>query len=397
MQVSKKKRESIVDIYLASHLNHIYLNDLSKKSGGSEYRWVILEPNRVNGNRVLVSLICVMYWLLTPLLFLYKGMLSVLKKSRYPFIDREYKKCFLQCLNNALPRIVQNANIDTSESVWIVLDESEQSHVSFYRYLSYIDVIRAYFISLVAYYKSVFKYGIEVSILACEAYDFILMYKACSCIPLSAELYFCNHMERNAVLIDHLPQKCKYLLQHGTLIIRKLKEGLSDSEMAYVESQNFWTYNLPYKYKSISKVYAFSEKEYDALCSSILNNRPLYDIVGYSIRTTPIVADRRSVLIVGYYSGYARLEEELIKGLQNHGIKIFLKNHPTQAAKLYNHMRYRYEFEFIDSPYFPAVDYVVSYDSTLALEYESMGSKVLYYDEYKISQIIEQILKEESR
>ena len=193
-------------------------------------------------------------------------------------------------------------------------------------------------------------------------------------------------------MLLHYFLKNKHLLQHGTEIIRKLDTGLTDTEMTYNEEYKFWSYNLPYKYQSVKKVYAFSEKEYIALCCSILNNKPSYEIVGYSLKTSPLNDSKKSVMIIGYYSNYADKEELLLNKLQNHNLRLFLKNHPCQSVKWYDEMVKRYDFELIDKPYFPAVDYVISYDSTLALEYEAVGCKVLYYDEYDVDQIVERIL-----
>lgn len=385
----------IIDVYLRSHINHIYLNDLYKKSGKSEYRRVLLEPSRFKGNRVLVFLLCIAYWLLMPFFFGGKVIKAIITKKKYSYSNKIYKKYFLLSMNESLPRIVKNAKIPTAESAWIVKDEpynEDMNYISYFRYLNLKDLFCLYFVSLVAYYKSVFRYGMQVSILAAEAYEFMLRYRGCSCFPIESDYYFCNHMDRNAVLIDNLPQGNKYLIQHGTMIMRSLRIGLSSDDMVCDNEKSIWTYNIPYKYNSIKKVYCFSEKEYLALCMSILHNRPCYEVVGYSLKTTPINDMRKSVLIIGYYSNYAEKEERLISKLQNYNIKLFLKNHPCQAGKWYQEMINKYNFEFIDAPYFPAVNYVVSYESTLALEYESVGSKVFYYDEYTIDQIVERIL-----
>lgn len=388
---------SLIHIYLKSHINHIYLNDLYKKSGKKEYRRVLLEPSRFRGNRLLVFLLCVTYWILMPFIFGGKLLKSIIAKRKYPYNGKTYKRYFLLCMNEALPRIVKNAGIATSDSAWIVREEQyspDINYVSYYRYLNLKDLFFLYFVSLVAYYKSILQYGIQVSVLAVEAYDFLLKYCSCSRFSVDSDYYFCNHMDRNAVLIDHLPQYNKHLIQHGTLIMRNLRPGLSRDDMVCNSEKTIWTYNVPYKYNSIKKVYCFSEKEYIALCMSILHNSPNYKVVGYSLKTTPIDDARKSVMIIGYFSNYADKEEQLISRLQKYEVKVFLKNHPCQARKWYDDMINKYEFEFIDGPYFPAVNYVISYESTLALEYESVGSTVFYYDEYTIDQIVEKIIME---
>lgn len=100
-------------------------------------------------------------------------------------------------------------------------------------------------------------------------------------------------------------------------------------------------------------------------------------------------SEKKSVLIVSNYYIFARREEYIIKQLQDLDIEIYLKNHPSHSNSLYNDMKSKYRFNFISGldTSLPAVDMLISYDSTLAYEYASIGIKVLYYGHFDLDNI----------
>ena len=59
-------------------------------------------------------------------------------------------------------------------------------------------------------------------------------------------------------------------------------------------------------------------------------------------------------------------------------IDIYVKNHPTQSNELYLKLQEDSIFTFIKGQRFPHVNLVITYDSTLAHEYRSVGIEVLY-------------------
>ena len=62
----------------------------------------------------------------------------------------------------------------------------------------------------------------------------------------------------------------------------------------------------------------------------------------------------------------------------------------------YDSLRSEYKFTFIEGldTRLPAVELLVSYDSTLAYEYASVGAKVLYYGHFEIENIRNIVIKE---
>ena len=146
----------LVDVYLKSHTNHIYLNDLYKKSGKTEYRRVLLEPSKFKGNTYLVNLLCVAYWILAPFILFRDAIKSACIKRRSLGIDNKYERYFLLSMNPILPKIVDKASIITSNSAWIVKDEEiykkcdTKNYVSYFRYINIIDIWYLYCVSVIA-------------------------------------------------------------------------------------------------------------------------------------------------------------------------------------------------------------------------------------------------------
>ena len=88
----------------------------------------------------------------------------------------------------------------------------------------------------------------------------------------------------------------------------------------------------------------------------------------------------KAILIIAYFDLFYEKERKLISLLQNRAVKIYLKNHPLFPASVYSDLKKEYDFILLDGPIFPKVDYVFSYSSTLALEYENLGAKVILYN-----------------
>ena len=86
---------------------------------------------------------------------------------------------------------------------------------------------------------------------------------------------------------------------------------------------------------------------------------------------------------------FIKYEGQIIKELQGLDIELYLKNHPAEVNSKYDSLRNQFNFNFIEGKdtRFPDVDLLISYDSTLAYEYASVGAKVLYYGHFDINNI----------
>ena len=89
------------------------------------------------------------------------------------------------------------------------------------------------------------------------------------------------------------------------------------------------------------------------------------------------------------YTLFADKEKEIIKDLQELDIAVYLKNHPSIANEKYDVLRKEFNFNFLEGvgAELPDVDLVFSYDSTLAYEYASIGTEVLYYNNFDMKDV----------
>lgn len=245
--------------------------------------------------------------------------------------------------------------------------------------------------SFVVYLLICRKYGFYFMLGSLNAYKWLLFWKACKNIPKVSSLYFVDHKDRWAFLEDNINCDNKTLIQHGTEI-SNCSDDLAKSRGMHHISEGGWTQDIPYKYKSLKKVIAFSDKEISALKLSIIGCTPEFVVGGYDFETYLLDSNKLSVLIIAHSGIYFEKESQIIRALQDLHIDIYVKNHPTQSNESYHELRKHFNFTIISEQRFPYVDLVITYDSTLAHEYMSIGINVLYHTQNSLDKIIKSIL-----
>lgn len=253
-------------------------------------------------------------------------------------------------------------------------DTSKTIH-SLFEYLSFYDVLRAYCLAVIATFASLkvtkFKYVMRNY----SAFEYCLTYIYLRNIPRTTTICFCNQMDKWAILFDDAPLN-KILFQHGI-------------EMP--------TANWPNKLKNIDTVYVLSLQESELLFRAAFDKKPENIIVmAPTITLTPVDKEKFTILIVGF-PGYGMFDKEkrIVETFSHSPFFVYLKPHPgkedmTQYKKLAS--LYPESCELILETMFPDVDVVVSYRSTLAVEYQAHNKKVLLYADYSIEQLIDYIL-----
>lgn len=382
--------------YVESHDNLLLLNEYYKLSYSEEYRRIPLEPSRFKGNVVLTLGLSIIILFLYPIRLLYDFICLMLYYIRTKESVKLFpKKIIPYPASSAIAeKLLINANVDTSDIVIIVKErnntnESKIRQLPFSSLIKVSDIVLSLCEAFIYFYISIFKNGIRTIFLSLDAFEWFVTYHAHSHLPQDTELFFYHHMNQWAALIDCLPHKHKYLFQHGTGIIKHNEKNIGLPFLNYDKEESFWTYNLPLRYCSIERIYTFTNREYESLRRSILNCNPYVIVVGYSLRTTQMPTNKPVVVIIGFYRAYSRKEENVLSGLQNKDVTIYIKNHPTQDPTVYKDFLEKYSFELLTEPVYPKADVVISYDSTLALEYEEIGTKVYYYSDMRIESILD--------
>lgn len=331
--------------------------------------------------------------LLSDFYFLFKYIVQILS----PKTKITYNRLFV-CKDRHLYLISNRIGLLSNEDVWFkspfdtfeIPYDAKQVKTSDYATIK--DVLRSFVQAIIIHISTICYFGYNYYLLSLKAFDWCMMDLALRHIPESVDLYYCNICDRVAIMIDKLPNKGKIMVQHGTMhFFNNLN---SNPNMTWQEDKRFWIWNSLYK-NSPSKVYCFTKDDEIALKRSVIANDPEFIHIGYDFRPA-FKPNKFSVLIIGMYTLFADKEKEIIKDLQGLDIDVYLKNHPSIDNGKYDVFRKEYNFIFLEGvgAKLPDVNLVISYDSTLALEYASIGTKVLYYGHFEIDDIKRIVTKE---
>lgn len=301
-------------------------------------------------------------------------------------------------LDRRLYTISKRAGLQEDDDVWFrLLDDTfnlpvQKKTVSVYDFVSFSDITKSAIQASLLHIKAVIQNGYDLYFLSYKAFDWCLTDFALRHVPTDVELIYSYICDRYAILVDKLPHEKKCLIQHGTMHFGNVSSD--NPYLSYQEDRGFYIWNSLYK-SSPTVVYCYTEVDEWALSHSVIANNPQFIHIGYGFKTT-FKPSKKSVLIVANYYVFSKEEELILKQLQNLDIDVFLKNHPSHSNSLYDDYRSKYKFTFIEGldTRLPAVDLLISYDSTLAYEYASIGTKVIYYGRFNISEI-DKIVKSE--
>jgi len=378
--------------YLLSRCNIYYLNELDRLQQNGRYKKIIgIEyiPKQLRGSEKRIKSFLILFGLLLPLFVLFCFFKATLSHARTKRIVYNSDYLFL-LVSPALPRVVKRAELETEKGKWLLYPWKDndcipsESKLSVFSLLNLYDILDSIVDYIRTYYYVWYKEGLNRVPLVIGSLNWFLYNSALRHVSSDTNLIFCNHLDQLVVLIDKLPHRNKILVQHGTEIIL---HNTFDIEANFLNKsqQGFWTLNPPYQYHTITEAYVFTKTEETALLLSILGCHPKFHYTGYGLKLTDLNLEKKSVLIVGYYYIFIEIERKILESLQDKGLVVFLKNHPTIPPSKYDSIKKEYDFELITDGTFPKVDLVISYDSTLALEYEALGVSVLYYDNINFS------------
>lgn len=293
--------------------------------------------------------------------------------------------------------ISKRANLLSDDDIWIkLLDDTFElpdnlNEVSVFDLIKCSDFFKSLFQSILIHIRTIVELGFDKYLLSIKSYTWVLEDYALRRLPNDSEILFEDICDRNAILFDRLPVKRKIMVQHGSMhFTSNIK---NNPYHTFYPNKGFYVWNSLYK-SSPDRVYCYTKDDEWALRTSVLANNPEFIYIGYGFKPD-IKPSKKSVLIVGHFPLYKEYETEILKALQGLDIEIYLKNHPTLPDSIYNELRSKYSFIFISGPetHYPDVDLLISYNSTLAFEYASIGTKVLYYGQFDESRIREIIME----
>lgn len=179
------------------------------------------------------------------------------------------------------------------------------------------------------------------------------------------------HYDRWAVLIDAICKKnhnALTLVQHGSL-----KGWLFSS---YKE------FTIPYRLSNVSEIYVYDDIEYDLFLNNVLACNFFSPVIHYlplTLELQPISAELFSILIIGHATcenEQLRLIELILSSVSR--CVIYYKEHPKARAS--KSVSQSGVILIKEDNFFPDVNVVISYPSTLAWQYQEKNKQVYFHD-----------------
>ena len=380
--------------FIETSKNEIYLELITKElyNKGNKYLFNDWKISVLQKKVLFAVAIKSIFPILYIIYILYNGVVSFMKIVGSKSVNISQGTYFL-ATDNFSPTLNDKIIRNTQDAVWILNANvqadnyriTSNKYYSVYELTSIKDLIKVCTNSFFVLFDVYRKLGSYYILFTLNSFKWLLYKSAVDKIPYDSTIYFLDHKDRWALLEDKLKVKNKILIQHGIEITSNYhKSFLSVNGSGYC-------FNMPYKFSTVTKVLAFSETDFKSLCLSILSNVPAKEIIGFGFALDEISHERFSVLIIGEVALYSFKEKEIIERLQNSQIDIYLKNHPKNDSSFYKRLQQSLSFNLIEGRFFPNVDLVISYESTLASEYSSAGIEVVYHTRESIEDIVEKI------
>jgi hypothetical protein len=280
--------------------------------------------------------------------------------------------------------IINKNSIGHEPQAWIVLpwvssvNKRTSNYFNLFSMLSISDFFYAWLLSLQSVYlihrsKSLKKWLLQ----SYTAFQWFLTRLALRKVR-QAHFITSEHFDRWSILIDFVVTELRQtspsslsIVQHG--ILESLTDNESRSGLSVIDVKN--------KLKSVTSIFVYDEKSAQIFCNSILDSkcRPQISFFAPQIVLQKVLrhAGKISVLFVGHPI-CEDLHIQLLKELSDSvNVIAYYKPHPTNAPRQI--VKDQSWILITDKLFFPEVDLLVSYPSTLVTEYAHFGiSAVLH-------------------
>lgn len=265
--------------------------------------------------------------------------------------------------------LLNNADVDTKNLV--VVTSPFMNNTSYKKYsnenilsrVSYLNMFEAFedSVRMVFYMNSRYKKN-DCFFRSYSYFEFILAAYYFYGLGGSNSVYFISLIERWAFLFGNLPNRTIFL-QHGMMTdidknhflikIGKADVGyyMNDAQMKICNKLLFT--NIPEA--KFLKSMNFSHNE-------ILKNN-----------------GKKNLLLICNYLYHDIEKTILLKSLDRYDVNLYVKPHPNDNFDFYRDISKTKPLIILDRDYYPKVDLVLSYDSSLAIEYENLGVNVIRY------------------
>lgn len=227
-------------------------------------------------------------------------------------------------------------------------------------YAGVFDYLGAYFDSLFSVIYGMIKLDDRADVLQLYvAYEWFFTYRVLESIsPLVDNIFFANHYDRWAVLFDKVfANRNITLIQHGLL---------SDQV------------SVSYKLSNINYIYIFDSYSKQLFSKFVDAEEVEFHYLSSTISLDEVAVDRFTLLFIGQpHSAQKEVEIANRISMSNMDMHVMIKPHPLYGTSIY---KGAIGADILSNKdFFPRVDLALCYESTLGLEYESSGVKVLWW------------------
>lgn len=218
------------------------------------------------------------------------------------------------------------------------------------------------------------EYGIGLGLQSYAVAEWMLMFRALAVISPN-KILTAEHHDRWAVMADFY---CSIVKENGNRCHFELAQHGKEYESTYQDIESITNkHGLPYRLKNLCKLHVYNHEQFSIFTKNIISlnlfneNNFLVDYLPFQINLTECSGDELKVLIVGHpicENFQVRLYNSLFLEKK---ITCFYKPHPTAAASSkIKSIGWRF---ISDDNFFPNVDLIISYPSTLTDEYKMAG------------------------
>lgn len=376
------------DIYIKSFYNFLFVRNIEHKRKDKTSKEIKYIPfTRVTSVNFLI---CSVSLFIAPIYTTFCLFFYLIYANLYHYKDtNKLKKIYINSMN----RINNYIDKELIKKEDYILNFPYKCRLKNYNLINIfnittpLDIIRTYRDSLYCYAILIQKVGINGAFYSMTAPKYFILYYALKSLSKGSEIVFSNQKDRWALLFSSFENLQKTLIQHGTCISKGRPPKFLDKYVTYNPEDDLYYQNIPYKLKDINTIYAFSQLEAKyMILAEHEKQASIIHIIGYNLTTLiETNEDTSSVLIVGHYKQFSNEEIALLEFFKNKSVHVILKTHPLVGKKPYLPLMRKYKFDLIEGNYFPKVDFLLSYSSTLALEYEAIGVPVIYYDDIRLA------------
>ena len=236
----------------------------------------------------------------------------------------------------------------------------EFDNVSIFSGIEYVDIMKSLIYSIRILFFMKKKYGkVDFLFRAYSSFEYFLFYFFVLRSSISNTYYFTNLIDRWAYLFGNINHKT-CLIQHGILSREMKIKKIGSVDSAY-----------------------YIDKKQKGICEKILFcNVPVAyyrNALQFSSNNKLLSNEFKNILLVCNLYFWTK-EKKIIQDLSKRNVNLYIKPHPLDKnIEDYKSLLKDNRFVILEINDYPEVDVVISYESTLADEYENNGVVVLRY------------------